>query len=93
MARKSTLTQSKSAGPPPADMSFEEAIAELEAIINQIEQGQVGLEESLAAYRRGAALLKRCREILENAEQQVQQLTAPDSGKSTTRPEKPGRVE
>ncbi|MHC4415303.1 MAG: exodeoxyribonuclease VII small subunit [Planctomycetota bacterium] len=60
--------------PPPEEMSYEQAIAELESIIERIEQGEVGLEESLAEYRRGAALLKRCRGILEAAEQQIEEV-------------------
>ncbi len=57
-------------------MTYEQALAELEALIERIERGEIGLEESLAEYRRGAALLKRCRAILDTAEQQIEQLTA-----------------
>ena len=60
-------------------MSYEQALAELESLIERIERGEIGLEESLAEYRRGAALLKRCRGILETAEQQIEQLTADGS--------------
>ena len=73
--------------PDPGRMSYEEAIGELQSIIDSIEQGQVGLQQSLAEYSRGAALLKRCRTILEDAEQQVERLTsedptpAPEAGK------------
>jgi exodeoxyribonuclease VII small subunit len=78
MARKHTPASSKPAGPPPDELSYEQAILELEQIIERIEQGQVGLEESLAAWRRGAELLKRCRAIIDTAEQQVQQMMAGD---------------
>lgn len=57
-------------------LTYEQALGELEALIDRIEQGEIGLEESLTEYRRGAALLKRCRGILETAEQQIEQLTA-----------------
>ena len=57
-------------------MTYEQALAELEALIERIERGEIGLEESLAEYRRGAALLTRCRAILDTAEQQIEQLTA-----------------
>lgn len=60
----------------PAGLSYEQAVAELEAIIDRIERGEVGLEQSISEYRRGTELLKRCRAILEVAEQQVQELTA-----------------
>ena len=59
-----------------AKLSYEQAIGELESIIERIEQGQIGLEESLQQYQRGAALLKRCRGILDTAEQQIKKLTA-----------------
>ena len=57
-------------------MTYEQALGELESLIERIEQGEIGLEESLTEYRRGAALLKRCRGILETAEQQIEELTA-----------------
>ena len=56
-------------------MRFEQAAEELEAIIEQIEQGEVELEDSLAAYQRGLALVKHCRSILDTAEEQVKELT------------------
>ena len=67
------------APPTPATLSYEQAIGELESLIERIEQGEVGLEESLAEYRRGAALLKRCRSILETAQGQIEELTAEGS--------------
>lgn len=60
--------------PPPEEMSYEEAIAELQAINERIEQGEIGLEESLAEYRRGVALAKRCNAILDTAEQELKKI-------------------
>lgn len=57
---------------PPA--TFEAALAELEAIVREMEAGQLPLEESLAAYERGAVLLKRCQEALGAAEQKLKIL-------------------
>ena len=57
---------------PPA--TFEAALAELEAIVRDMEAGQLPLEESLAAYERGAALLRHCQETLGAAEQKMQIL-------------------
>lgn len=57
---------------PPA--TFEAALAELEAIVRDLEAGQLPLEESLAAYERGAALLRHCQETLSGAEQKLQVL-------------------
>ena len=65
--------------PSPDELNYEQAIEELESIIEAIEQGEVGLEESLAKYRRGASLLSRCRSILKRAEQDLEQLGADDS--------------
>ena len=59
-------------------MSFEDALGELEAIIDRIEQGQIGLEESLAAHRRGVALIRRCRSILDGAQQELEKLAPED---------------
>ena len=73
------------AAPDPDRLTFEQAIEELESIIGRIEQGKIGLAESLAEYQRGAALLKRCRGILEVAEQQIEKLTVEQAGDSTTK--------
>jgi len=54
--------------------SFEQALAELEALVAKMEGGQLTLEESLMAHRRGADLLRYCQNTLENAEQQVRIL-------------------
>lgn len=55
---------------------YEEAVDRLEAIVERIESGEIGLEESIAAYEQGVALLKRCREILGRAEQRITELDA-----------------
>ncbi len=60
--------------PAPQKMSFEQAVEELELIIERIEEGRIGLQESLAERRRGDALIKRCRSILDAAEQELQQI-------------------
>jgi exodeoxyribonuclease VII small subunit len=57
-----------------APASFEASLAELEAIVRDMEAGQLPLEESLAAYERGAALLKHCQEALGAAEQKLKIL-------------------
>ena len=56
--------------------SFEAALAELESIVQGMETGKLSLEESLAAYQRGAALLKHCQGALAAAEQKIQVLEA-----------------
>jgi exodeoxyribonuclease VII small subunit len=53
---------------------FEAAMAELEQIVADMEAGKLSLEDSLAAYKRGADLLSFCRSKLEDAQQQVRVL-------------------
>jgi len=58
-----------------AALPFETALERLEELIERIESGSVGLEETLGAYRRGHALLRRCRSILDGAEQEIRRLS------------------
>ena len=51
--------------------NFESALAELEAIVAKMEAGHLTLEDSLSAYKRGAALLQFCQAALRDAEQQI----------------------
>ena len=61
-------------GKSPDQPSFEAALAELEKIVASMEAGQMPLEQSLAAYKRGAELLKLCQSALQDAQQQVKIL-------------------
>jgi exodeoxyribonuclease VII small subunit len=54
--------------------SLEATLAELEKIVSSLETGQLPLEQSLAAYKRGAELLKSCQASLQDAQQQVKVL-------------------
>lgn len=56
--------------------TFETALAELEDIVASMEAGQLPLEQSLAAYKRGAELLKYCQGALAEVQQQVKILEA-----------------
>ena len=56
--------------------TFENALTELEGIVARMEDGQLSLEQSLAAYKRGAELLKFCQGQLADAQQQVKVLEA-----------------
>jgi exodeoxyribonuclease VII small subunit len=56
--------------------TFESALAELETIVTRMEGGQLSLEQSLTAYKRGAELLKFCQAQLADAQQQVKVLEA-----------------
>lgn len=56
--------------------SFEEALSELEALVERMESGDLTLEESLAAFEQGISLTRHCQEALQAAEQKVEILTA-----------------
>lgn len=60
--------------PAPESMRFSEALAELEGIVSALEGGQLDLEDSLARYERGVALLRACQTRLAEAEQRVTML-------------------
>jgi exodeoxyribonuclease VII small subunit len=53
---------------------FEQALSELERIVHQMENGSLSLEQSLASYKRGVALVASCRDSLNSARQQVKIL-------------------
>ena len=55
-------------------MTFDEALAQLEEIIEKMERRDAGLEESLAGYEASVKLIKRCRDVLRNAESRVEEL-------------------
>jgi len=59
-------------------LSFEQAIDRLESMIDEIESGEVGLEDAIARYEQGQQLVTRCRTILDKAEQRIAELT-PDN--------------
>lgn len=61
-------------------MTYEEAFAELEGLVNKLEEGDLQLEESLATFERGQALADRCSELLEKAELKLRQLVQDESG-------------
>ena len=65
------------------EMSFEEAMKALEAVVNRLESGDVPLEESISLYERGAALKAHCQAKLREAEEKVAQITLDGDGKPT----------
>lgn len=72
---------------PVAGMSFEEAMAELEKVVGQLERGDVALDDSIALYERGAALKAHCEAKLKAAEEKVALITLGSDGKpSGTKP-------
>ena len=58
------------------DFNFEEKLRELEQLVTRMEDGNLGLEESLEAFENGVKLVKECQQALEAAEQKVKVLTS-----------------
>lgn len=71
----------KSSASKPA--TFESAVAELETIVQDMENGQLPLDQALAAYERGTALLRQCQTQLTRAEQTIRMLETDISPEDT----------
>jgi exodeoxyribonuclease VII small subunit len=69
-----------------AALPFEKALAELEAIVQRLERGDVALEESIKIYERGEALKKRCDALLADAEMRVEKITRDAKGRVGSEP-------
>ncbi|WP_368185432.1 exodeoxyribonuclease VII small subunit [Aestuariibius sp. HNIBRBA575] len=67
---------------PVEEMSFEQAMAELEQVVGQLERGDVPLDDSIALYERGAKLKSRCEAKLKEAEEKVAKLTLDGNGQA-----------
>lgn len=70
MSRRKPTTPEPDNGP-----SFEDALAELEAIVDEMEDGQLPLEDLIARYETGSALLKRCESVLKSARERLELIT------------------
>ncbi len=64
--------------------AFESALTELEQLVEQMEQGELSLEQSLSLFERGVALTRTCQQALEDAEQKVQILLKDSDGQPKT---------
>jgi exodeoxyribonuclease VII small subunit len=71
----------------PDKLTFEQALAELERIVHDLEDSQTGLEDALARYEQGVGLIKHCYAQLRQAEQRILLLTGTDeSGQPALKP-------
>ena len=61
-------------------MNFEQSLEQLEQIVDQIEKGEVSLEESIEKYACGVELIKKCRTILNQAEKKIAVLVRNEQG-------------
>lgn len=64
--------------------NFEQSLQQLEQIVNQIERGEVSLEESIEKYAQGVELIKKCRAILNQAEKKITLLAQNEQGQLDT---------
>lgn len=69
-----------------SQLSFEQAMAELDAVIARLEAGDVELDEAITCYERGVRLAQRCTELLDRTEQRVTQLVTGPTGRLEERP-------
>lgn len=70
---------------PPAPVTFEQSLARLEQIVQQLENGRVDLDAALTGYEEGIRLLRQCHSLLERAERKIELLSGVDAdGKPVT---------
>lgn len=69
---------------PIKELSFEEALKELETIVQRLERGDAPLEESITIYQRGAELKAHCDAKLKDAQMKVEKIVLDGSGKAST---------
>ena len=69
-----------------AGLSFEDALAELEKIVRQIEEGKGGLDASIKAYERGAALKRHCEAKLKEARARIDKIVLASDGTPSAKP-------
>jgi exodeoxyribonuclease VII small subunit len=91
MAKKQSKTETLD------ELNFEEALADLERIVADLETGQTGLDQTLARYERGVGLLRHCHDLLQKAERRIgllrgvdgegNPITAPLESHPSTRPD------
>lgn len=76
----------KTVSPLPADiakLSFEEALAELEKLVRQLEDGKAKLDDAIGAYERGAMLKRHCEAKLREAQARIEQIAVGSDGVTT----------
>ncbi len=81
-------TEQKASGKAPAveEMSFEQALDELETIVGRLEDGSVDLEQSIGLYERGTQLKAHCEAKLKTAQARIDKIVITESGEPSTEP-------
>lgn len=62
------------------EFNFEARLGELEQLVTRMEEGELGLEESLQTFEQGVKLVKQCQQALAQAEQKIRVLVSADGG-------------
>ncbi|WP_298622840.1 exodeoxyribonuclease VII small subunit [uncultured Legionella sp.] len=65
------------------EINFEQSVTDLEEIVKQLEKGELSLEESLKQFEKGIGLARQCQDVLNQAEQKIEMLTASNSTSET----------
>lgn len=68
------------------NLSFEQAMAELESLVKRLEEGRLPLEEAIQAFERGSLLKKQCEQKLQAAKMRVEQIILNPDGSVSTEP-------
>ncbi len=74
------MTASSTESPSPS--TFDEALAALEDCVRKLDDGSLGLEDSLRVFERGVALQRTCQELLDATERRIEELSVPATGPS-----------
>jgi len=73
----------------PATLGFEPALEELEALVQKMEQGEMGLDDMVNAFERGQQLVRHCTNKLNEVERRIELLVRGPDGEATTKPFNP----
>ena len=74
-----TNSDNNTKGTSPDDFNFEKAMTEIKSIVEAIEEGQLPLDESIKKYENALTLIKKCQNLLQTANQKIEEITAADN--------------
>ena len=72
-----------------AEQTFEQLVSQLEKVVRQLEQGELSLDQSIAAFEEGVKLARTCEKKLQEAKGKIEQLVKDESGKTKVEPFEP----
>ncbi|HYD29466.1 MAG TPA: exodeoxyribonuclease VII small subunit [Azospirillaceae bacterium] len=80
------MAETPSIPPDIAALSFEDALAELERIVRQLEEGRAKLDDAITSYERGTLLKRHCEAKLREAQAKVERITVAADGSLSSEP-------